>query len=328
LAIGSRQDVFSETAQRCAESVRECRGLVLHRDGAVLVRPLHRFSSLGQTPETQLAELGYRGVEVVTRKLDGQMVCGVVIDDMVQLWTRAGPTAVGQEAFRVTVAAEADCVGFVRYAALHESTAVFEYIGRRSHKKAFEGNLYRVVLLAVRFHASGEYWVDEQMRAAAAAFGVPVVQRLYHLEGMRICELQREVDVWHNCEGVVIRMSDSDRNSGGTFLQQSHCDAGNWLKIKSKWWKRSGYSSNFSAKVAAKVEEVQQVVVRSRQRGEHHSMRVALTGLPQDTRPVEIASLFLECCRVEMVFSLNGKLRLAVVTFKSMAASRLQGMMC
>ena len=29
---------------------RECGGLVLHRDGAVLVRPLHRFFSLGQTP--------------------------------------------------------------------------------------------------------------------------------------------------------------------------------------------------------------------------------------------------------------------------------------
>ena len=97
-------------------------------------------------------------------------------------------------AFRVTVAAEADYLGFVRYATLHESAAVFEYIGRRSHKKAIEGNLHRLVLLAVRFHASGEYWVDEQMRAVAAAFGVPVVQRLYHLEGMRICELQKEVD--------------------------------------------------------------------------------------------------------------------------------------
>ena len=43
-------------------------------------------------------------------------------------------------------------------------------------------------------HGSGEYWVDEQMRVAAAAVGVLVVQRLHHLEGMRICELQREVD--------------------------------------------------------------------------------------------------------------------------------------
>ena len=123
------------------------------------------------------------------------MVCGVVIDGRVQLWTRAGPTAVGQEAFRVTVAAEADYVIFVEYAAtcMHESTPVFEYIGgSRSHKKAFEGNVHRVVLLAVRFHGSGEYWVDEQMRAAAAAFGVPVVQRLYHLEGMRICESSAE----------------------------------------------------------------------------------------------------------------------------------------
>ena len=63
------------------------------------------WEASGTTPETQLTELDYRGVEVVTRKLDGQTVCGVVVDGNVQLWTRAGPTAVGQEAFRMTVAA-------------------------------------------------------------------------------------------------------------------------------------------------------------------------------------------------------------------------------
>ena len=124
---------------------RECRGLVLHRTGTVLVRPLHRLFNVDQPPETQMSAVQDRRAAVVTRKMD---VCGVVIDGSVQLWTRSGPTAVGLEAYRVTAAAEADYVGFVKHAALHESTAVFEYIGRRSHKKAFEGNMHRVVLHA------------------------------------------------------------------------------------------------------------------------------------------------------------------------------------
>ena len=99
------------------------------------------------------------------------MMCGVVIDGMHGAAVDQGRTncSIGQEAFTMAVAAEADYVGFVKYAAMHESTPVFEYIGRRSHKKAFEGNVHHVVLLAVRFHGSGEYWVDEQMRPVVAA---------------------------------------------------------------------------------------------------------------------------------------------------------------
>jgi hypothetical protein len=138
---------------------RECRGLVVHRTGAVLVRPLHRFFAIGQTAQTQIDSLAGIVSGVVTRKLDGQMVCGVVVDGMVQLWTRAGPTEVGAEAFRVTVASQADYSGLVEFASGHQSTPIFEYVGKRSHKKANEGSFHQVVLLAIRFHASGEYWL-------------------------------------------------------------------------------------------------------------------------------------------------------------------------
>ena len=89
----------------------------------------------------------------------------MVVDGRVQLWTRAGPTAVGQEAFRVTVHVVwwlrqiTDYVGFVKHAAMHESTAACVRVYQQEKpQKAFEGNVHRVVLLAVRFHGSGEYW--------------------------------------------------------------------------------------------------------------------------------------------------------------------------
>ena len=43
-------------AQRQATLRRECRGLVVHRAGALLVRPFHRFFAVGQTAQTLNAD--------------------------------------------------------------------------------------------------------------------------------------------------------------------------------------------------------------------------------------------------------------------------------
>ena len=55
-----------------------------------------------------------------------------------------------------------------------------------------------MVLLAIRFHASGEYWLDDEMRSVAAGFGLPAVQRLHYLEGLEIQKPQREVAGWQD----------------------------------------------------------------------------------------------------------------------------------
>ena len=52
---------------------------------------------------------------LVTRKLDGQMVYGLLVGRQVQFWTRAGPTEVGQEAYQSTLASGADFAGFVEH---------------------------------------------------------------------------------------------------------------------------------------------------------------------------------------------------------------------
>ena len=290
-------------ARSQAELRRECRGLVLQRSGGVLVRPFHRFFAIGQTPSMRLENLDQIGVAVtVTRKLDGQMVVGVVVDGMAQFWTKGGPTETGVEAFRVAMTCQADYSGLIEYAAAHQSTPMFEYTGRRSHKKAFEGSVHRVVLLAVRFNSSGDYWTDDEMRNIAGGFGVPAVQRLYHLEGLHAQQLQDEVSNWHNCEGVVVRFSDNS-----------------WVKFKSDWWKKTGYSTSYTDKIAARIKEVKQDVEKNIRRGHHHLVRLAVRGLPNDARPGEVAALFPACCKVEMVHQHQGKLTLAMVTFGSVA---------
>ena len=123
---------------------------------------------------------------MATLKLDGKMMCGVVVDGTVQLCTRAGPTETGTGAFRVTMAVQVNYSGLVKFSSEQQGTPVFEHVGRRSHKKAHEGSFHQVVLLAVRFHVSGQFWLDEQMRSVAAGFGVPVVQKLHHLEALEI----------------------------------------------------------------------------------------------------------------------------------------------
>ena len=140
------------------------------------------------------------------------------------------------------------------------------------------------------------------MRSVAAGFVVPVVQRLHHLEGLEIQDLQKEVAGWQNCEGVVTRLLD-----------------GSWLKIKSDWWEKAGYSSNFTGRIANRVQQVKKVVEDNISRGQHHLVRVAVKGLAQNVRVPEVVELFPACCRAEMVYPHTGRISLVVVTFRSVA---------
>ena len=85
-------------AARQARWLRECRGLVVGADG-VVARPLHKCFSLGQVADQRMGRVGYMSIQEATVKLDGIMVFGVVLDGVVEFWTRGGRTG---EAVRVT----------------------------------------------------------------------------------------------------------------------------------------------------------------------------------------------------------------------------------
>jgi len=285
---------------------REYRGLVVHSSGAIMARPLHKFFSVDQVPETEMRQLEHKQIELITRKLDGQMVYGVVVAGEVQFWTRSGPTEVGIEAYRVALADAADFLGLVIYASGQQCTAVFEYIGRRSLKKAFEGHMPRLVLLAVRHHNSGIYWGYTDMLNVARRFGVDVVERLPTLERAAsgdddigpLSVVFGIVKGWHNCEGVVVRFTDQT-----------------WVKIKSDWWLKTGYSSQFSTRISAVVADERVKLRIKKEKLQHFSVRLAVTDLDFDTRPVEVMEWFPGCLQVQMVYGHSGRLRVAIVAF-------------
>ena len=101
--------------------------------------------------------------EMVTEKLDGQVVCGVVVGTSVQFWSRKGDTVVGQRANGVAQGDSGDYDGLVEAVCRRGCTPVFEMVGKQSRIRADEGNEGRLVLLAVREHSGGQYWDHTEM---------------------------------------------------------------------------------------------------------------------------------------------------------------------
>ena len=287
---------------RKAELRREYRGLVMRSDGTVIARPLHKFFTVDQVPEVELDKLLHKEIAAVTKKLDGQMVMGLVVAGRAQFWTRAGPTEVGMQAYAASQALTGDYSGFIEFIASLHCTPVFEFIGHQSKIKAFEQNQTRIVLVSVRFNRSGEYWSDQTAAKWAQQYGIPMVQRLEYLESWNLEDIRKDVFSWHNCEGVVVRFTD-----------------GQWVKIKSKWWCNTGYTKHFTDKIQDRILASKEKLQMKKYRLQHHSLRLAIKNLGHDINPSHINKRFPGARKVDMVYSPNGRLRVAILAFESMA---------
>lgn len=151
------------------------------------------------------------------------MVVGLLVAGQPQFWTRSGLTEVGMQAYAASKALPGDYSGFIDFVASLQSTPVFEFIGHQSKIKAFEQNQTRIVLVAVRFNGSGDYWSDLSAAQWSQHYGIPMVQRLEYLESWSLEDIKRDVYSWHNCEGVVVRFED------GQWLKVK--STGHWLKV-------------------------------------------------------------------------------------------------
>ena len=140
--------------------------------------------------------------EVVTAKLDGQMMCGVVLGEEAQLWSRAGPTAAAQAAMAVARETE----GLLQLiSAVWElgGSPTFEFIGRQNIVKVRYGGA-ELVLVAVRDRVSGRWWGYELLGQMCDRYGVKLVHRHRELEGKTLREIRTQVEGWHGKEGVVV----------------------------------------------------------------------------------------------------------------------------
>ena len=86
-----------------------------------------------------------------------------------------------------------------------------------------------------------------------------------------------------------------------------------------EWWCDTGYTKQFTSKIKDRLDASKKKVHDKKRRHQHHSLRLAATSLHYSTSVANIASRFPTARKIEMVYTPNGKLRLAMLAFDSMA---------
>ena len=266
---------------------RECRGLVVGADG-VVARPLHKFFSPGQMAEQSLVHIDGMIIQEATVKLDGIMVFGVVLDGVVEFWTRGGRT---DEAVKVTrwvheqrvaLGSEGpDCVGLVLAADAMGQTVIFEWVGRQARIKVKELET-RLVVLQVRDKVTGAYVKFEQREALAMRFQVACVARVTELEGRRLGRVFHGVKTdMTRFEGVVLQLVEGKGSDGDVTVS----DIPLMLKVKTQWWlnaEQHKYQRWRSEEQHAHEEERRH---RKRKHLQVQELRAMVKGWPGDRSP-------------------------------------------
>ena len=142
---------------------------------------------------------------------------------------------------------------------------MFEMVGWQSRIKTDEEP--RSVLLAVRRQGVGAYWKSGAVAELAQRFGVEATNRLRGLEGMSIDDMRSEVMGSWGREGVIVRFSN-----------------GLWVKLKSRWWFRAGYSKVVQERAAGQCELERLIELRKIRLGVHFSLpelRISVVGWPK-----------------------------------------------
>lgn len=304
---GRGDTVENKAEWRRAWLRREMRGIVVRRTGQVVVRGLHKFFNLGQLREVNMQTLQKKKVVEVLEKLDGQMIVGVVVGEHIQFWSRKGLTTVSTIAMRVAQSSKGEYEEMVRKLGVQGYTAVFELVGAQSKIKADEGMRPRLVMIAVREHATGKYLGHEEMLILSEQHGgVEVVTRMKELEEMDLNGLVDSVKAWHGREGVVTRFDD-----------------GTMVKIKSRWWFKTGHNREDREQAKQWRCQEQERQVRFGGHMQTRAQRVAMWGMRGLVTVETIKRVMPEVKKIEMVYKRGGKLSVIVASFEdSRAATR------
>ena len=297
--VADRNSSSEEGRREMFKLLAECRGLVLC-DGQVVCRPVQRFHRVGEMG-------GLAGVvtaQVVTEKLDGQMVCGVVWDGAVELWTRSGWTEQAQAATWVAQ----ECEGMLRLISVvwaQGGSPTFEYVGKQSLVKVRYRDT-RLVLVAVRDRETGRWWEYERLEQLCAEHGVQLVRRCRELEGRTLREIRAQVENWQGVEGVVVWLDD-----------RQVC------KVKSNWWmdrvsqQRRRWCREGAGKVAAESR-----FEKKKQYMECRQQRVVLRGWAGNVSPAQALQVFPTVDKVEAIYRrADGKQGTVVLGFRDREAA-------
>ena len=155
--IGKEQGQWQTSDSKLVQLRREGRGLVLDAAGAVQVRPLQKFYKWWQLKGIEKTALMSVAVTEVTEKMDGEMMCGVVRQGQVELWSRGGWTEQARSATRWASTRRVGVLALVAEVWSKGGTATFEYIGRQSRVRVRYTST-DLVLVAVRDRQLGTWW--------------------------------------------------------------------------------------------------------------------------------------------------------------------------
>jgi hypothetical protein len=271
----------------------ECRGLVLDRNGAVAARVLHKVFNVKWNEEcgveNSMEHLRQQQVVEVLEKLDGQMVFGVLIGGIVQLWTRRGHGAVAISAERLVMdrgTREMDLVSELAAWTCDDrrATVTFEYVGAQSRIKADEGKQAQLVVIAIRNDQTGRYWSHERILGIAVQHGVSVVKRFPELESLGFEGLVNRVRQWKNREGVVVRFGNQ-----------------HMVKVKSRWWFQTDIQPTRRWSNATMKEADRKQREKRQRHCETVPQRAVITNAANSTTSQDIFAAVPWCSRVDMV---------------------------
>ena len=292
--VADRHKCDTEEGMRLMTLLGECRGLVL-RGEEVVSRPVQRFF--------RVKELQHWGrlvtpCKVVTEKLDGEMLCGVVLDGRVELWSRAGWTELGKAATRVASQQEG-LVELVGEVWRQGASATFEYIGKQSWIKVRYART-QLVLVAVRDRQSGDWWQWEQLEQLAERHGVQLVRRFRELEGKSVQGVQDVVKQWKQREGVVVWLE------GGAVC-----------KVKSDWWLKGKALGSYRWYRPREWEKEQMRQVKKKAYMETKEQRVVLRGWDHSVSPAKALRVFESANKVEALYGRqDGKQGTLILSFQ------------
>ena len=304
--FSTQRDIRSgQNDSRLVELRRESRGLVVDGAGEVQVRPVQKFYSVCQLRGAEREALSKAEVMVVTDKIDGEMMCGVVREGQVELWSRGGWTEQARSATRWAHDSKMGILALVAAVWQLGGTATFEYVGRQSRVKVryVETDL---VLVAVRGRESGVWWQYDELQGLGLQYGVTVVRRRRELEGLGLAEVDDAVSGWEGSEGVVVQLTN-----------------GVVLKFKSWWWRQCEKKQK---RRWYRPESKLQAVRREKQRRAHlekEDLRVVLRGWNHWVHPSRGFQEFSQAMKVEALYRRSdGRQGVVVVSFKTAEAAK------
>lgn len=198
---------------------RECRGLIFNKDGKLISRPLHKFFNVNEREETQVQNIDFSKPHRILDKLDGSMIRPLYIGGKWRLGTKMGITDVALQAEEYI----ADKPHFQKFFDFCETfgdsgiTPIFEWISRQQ-RIVIDYPVDELVLLAVRYNDTGEYFVYEMLEKISLEFNIGIVRQFVG----NASNMQSLIDQTRDAEGIegyVVRFED-----------------GMMVKIKGDWY--------------------------------------------------------------------------------------------